>query len=109
MTRPSGLERLRLLLVLLALAALNAAVAQVPSDRVQPARFGERFPAASYTNLNTEAAGTRKGFQLAEMIALGAGTTPHSPTPLTPRGFNGDGDSWWMRSMRGISVALTSR
>ena len=45
----------------------------------------------------------------AEMIAAGAGTTPHSPTPFTPSGFSGEGDSWWMISTGGISVSHRRR
>jgi len=30
---------------------------------------------------------------IADAIAAGTGTTPHSPTPFTPSGFNGEGDS----------------
>ena len=43
------------------------------------------------------------------MIAAAAGITPHSPTPLTPSGLSGEGDTWLISSMRGSSVAVGSR
>ena len=46
---------------------------------------------------------------IAETTAAAIGTTPHSPTPFTPSGLSGVGDSRWPSSTGGISVALTSR
>ena len=46
---------------------------------------------------------------MAETIAAGTGSTPHSPTPLTPKGFNGDGDSWCRIVTIGRSGADGSR
>jgi len=45
-------------------------------------------------------------FSTAEMIAPAAGTQPDSPTPLTPSGLSGEGNSASLTSIRGSSVAL---
>ncbi len=46
---------------------------------------------------------------IADANTAGAGITPHSPTPLTPYSFSGEGVSVWTTSMRGSSGAVTSR
>ena len=46
---------------------------------------------------------------IALMIAAAAGITPHSPTPFTPSGLRGDGETWLISSIGGSSVALGSR
>ena len=38
-------------------------------------------------------------------MAAGGATAPPSPTPLTPSGLSGDGDSWWSSCMLGLSLA----
>src|SRR5262249_19879345 len=48
-------------------------------------------------------------FSIAEMIAPAAGTQPDSPTPLTPSGLRGEGNSANVTSMFGTSVALGMR
>ena len=45
---------------------------------------------------------------IADTIAAAAGTTPDSPTPFTPNGFNGEGDSTCAISMVGTSVTVGS-
>ena len=48
-------------------------------------------------------------FSTAEMIAAAAGTQPDSPTPLTPSGLSGEGNSASFTSILGTSVALGIR
>jgi hypothetical protein len=45
-------------------------------------------------------------FSTAEMIAPAAGTQPDSPTPFTPSGLSGEGNSASFTSILGTSVAL---
>ena len=46
---------------------------------------------------------------IAETIAPAAGTQPDSPTPLTPSGLSGEGNSANFTSIVGTSVAVGSK
>ena len=48
-------------------------------------------------------------FSIAETIAPAPGTQPDSPTPLTPSGLSGEGNSANVTSIFGTSVALGMR
>ena len=58
--------------------------------------------------LHAPGGGTRLG-STAETMAPGAGTQPASPTPLTPSGLSGEGNSTSLTSTFGTSVAPGSR
>ena len=73
----------------------------------------QRIPKASVTALIGVSAirmpNASRACSIALMIAAAAGITPHSPTPLTPSGLSGEGDTWLISSIRGSSVAPAIR
>src|SRR4051794_37283570 len=85
--------------------------------RDEPGDDGGASPAAIIANKSCGVTGislirTPNGasaFSTAEMIAPPAGTHPDSPTPFTPSGLSGEGNSRIWTSIFGTSIAPGSR
>src|SRR3954453_21437175 len=68
-----------------------------------PSSANSRAGVTGYSSMRTPNGAS--ACSTAEMMAAAAGTQPASPTPLTPSGLSGEGNSTSVTSMRGTSVA----